>query len=200
MQNNNSKSLIDNILYLHQFIEIERALKAGKSDRKENDAEHSFLVAMIAWYVASDFEKEFGVKLNMEKILKMALIHDIVEIEAGDTIPFDAIAVKTKVEREKVALEVVLRNVPEHLTNEFRELIDEMESETSLEAKLVKSADRVSPVFMRVFSKEGWENVPDGHQSEKALDARQLQRHNFSSIMTDLYQQIKEIGKDEGLI
>jgi putative hydrolases of HD superfamily len=191
---------------IFEFLKIARqyqlVLRATphKDGRMENDAEHSWSVAFICMLLASRLEKEFGVKLDQARMLKMALIHDFAEIETGDTKTWDTTAREGKVERERVAIENLFKDMPEDLRTELTGLIAECEEKKTLEAKIVKSIDRLDPPLHRTAFRIGWEGcVEDDHATVSALDARQLPRHEFSQILTDLYKTIRDEAVEYGL-
>jgi putative hydrolase of HD superfamily len=133
-------------------------------------------------------------------MLKMALIHDFAEIETGDTKTWDASAREGKQERERVAIQKLFIGVPEDLRSELMGLIAECEEKKTLEAKIVKSVDRLDPVLHRTVFRIGWQGLMDEeHGTIEALDARQLPRHEFSKVLTDLYTTIRDEAVEHGL-
>lgn len=117
------------------------------SYRRENDAEHSWHVAMFIVL----FEKDFP-GFNTKKMLKMALVHDLVEIYAGDTFSFDHVARMDKEEREKKAAKKLFGKLPRNLQKEFRNLFEEYENRRTKEAKLVQSFDKIQPILQGIAS------------------------------------------------
>ena len=91
----------------------------------ENDAEHSWSVALTCMLVASRVEKELEVKLDQLKMLKMALVHDLAEVKTGDTKTWDETARADKESRERRALTDLLRRLPEDLAVEMMALWEE---------------------------------------------------------------------------
>ncbi len=126
--------LIDRQTYLSSF-------------RRENDAEHSWHVALFVIL----FEKDFP-GLNTAKMLKMALVHDLVEIYAGDTFSFDSEARKNKKEREEKAAKKLFDRLPKNLRKDFIDLFNEYENRKSKEAKLVQSFDKMQPILQGIVS------------------------------------------------
>ncbi len=192
---------------IFEFLKIARQYQLvfratpHKDGRWENDAEHSWSVALICMLLASRLEKEFGVKLDESKMFKMALIHDLAEIETGDTKTWDAGARVDKKEKEKVAIEKLLRDLPEDLRAELDGLIEECEKKETLEAKIVKSADRLDPILHRTVFEIGWKGViEDEHATVDSLNARQLPRHEFSKTLTALFEMIRDEAVSSGLL
>ena len=196
----------DDIEKIFQFLKIARQYQLvfratpHKDGRWENDAEHSWSVAFICMQLASRLEKEFGIKLDEAKMLKMALIHDLAEIETGDTKTWDKLARSDKEEKEKVAIEKILKDLPDDLRKEMGDLIDECEKKETLEAKIVKSVDRLDPVLHRTAFGIGWQGVvEDEHATVDALNTRQTPRHEFSKILTKLFETIRDEAVEKGL-
>ena len=113
--------LFDFVKFLDKFREVERAIYVGNTERRENDAEHSYNLAMFAWYIVEGNNLD----LDRELILKYALVHDLVETYAGDTFLFASNRENNhsnKTEREKKAKKKLLANFPEF--GGLREIID----------------------------------------------------------------------------
>lgn len=151
--------MITNLEKKLKFIElvdemknIERAIFL-RNWKQETDAEHSYHLAMMVITFADDFPE-----LNIEKCLKLALIHDVVEIYAWDTVALDKEAEKTKDEREKASLLRLEKEFGDILP-EFIELLKEYECKASKEAKFVYSLDKVHPIMQVVMEKwKTWKN------------------------------------------
>jgi putative hydrolases of HD superfamily len=112
------------------------------NDHWENDAEHSYQVAMAAW-AADD---QYALQLDHEKLLKMALVHDLVEVYAGDTDSFAPEEVRAqKVVNEHNALEKIKSNFPD--LTEIHALIEDYETKSSLESKVINIVDKIIPVL-----------------------------------------------------
>jgi putative hydrolase of HD superfamily len=166
----------------------------------ENNAEHSWAVAFTCMLIASRLEEEFDTKLDREKMLKMTLIHDMGEIKTGDTPTWEKIKQKHKKAEEREAMKTMTAVLPDDLRDEVMELWEECEARETLEAKIVKSADRMDPVFHRTFLGLGWDNVVGGHESLEALDECQYDRHGFSKVMSGIYEDIRSKALSEGLL
>ncbi len=159
----------------------------------EDDAQHSWSVALTCMIIVSRLEKEFNVKLDQAKILKMALIHDLAEIETEDTKPWEPEKRIDKEGKERIAMHNITKFLPEDLSKDIIDLWEECEKKETLEAKIVKSIDRLDPVLHRTVFKIGWKgNVEEEHATIEALDLRQLPRHSFSKTITKIYELIKK--------
>ena len=135
----------------HGSADFEENFKERKPlPRRENDAEHSFSLA-IAAAVLAEYSNE---PVDITKVMKMVLVHDAVEIYAGDTYCYDDEGAKTKEAREKAAAEKVFGTLPEGQAEEYRALWDEFEANDTAEAKFSNAMDRIQPLLLN-FSREG---------------------------------------------
>ena len=125
----------------HVFQRIERRLHVTGVDRWENDAEHSYQLAFIAWYIV---QKE-QLPLRLDKIFMYALAHDLVEVYAGDTYAHDADAAvhASKAERERLAAERLRAEFADF--GELHEAIQGYEHLVDEESRLVYALDKILP-------------------------------------------------------
>jgi putative hydrolase of HD superfamily len=119
--------------------------------RYENDAEHSWHIAIMAMLLL-EHAAEPGI--DAFRVVKMLLIHDLVEIDAGDTFIYDAEALAGKEERERAAAERVFGILPDDQRDEFRALWDEFEAQKTPEARYGLAMDRLQP-FLHNFATRG---------------------------------------------
>ena len=134
------------ILETDKLKNIYRQTYVTGEDRTENDAEHSFHLALMT-SMMSQYSNE---PIDVLKTMKMVLVHDVVEIDAGDTYCYDSEASKTKEEREIVAAERLFGILPESISSEFRALWDEFERRDTPEARFAAVMDRVQPLLLNV--------------------------------------------------
>ncbi len=114
--------------------------------RKENDAEHSFSLALFT-VILSEYANE---KIDILRTVKMVLIHDIVEIDAGDTFCYDTDANKSKLERELKAADRLFAILPKDQHEEYRALWDEFEERATPESKFANAMDRIQPLLLNI--------------------------------------------------
>ena len=112
--------------------------------RKENDAEHSWHIALMAVLLKEYAEEE----VDVLKVITMVLIHDLVEIDAGDTYAYDAIGNLDKKEKELKAAERIFRILPDDQAAYFRELWDEFEEYETADAKYAHLLDNFQPLLL----------------------------------------------------
>ena len=112
--------------------------------RRENDAEHAWHMAIMA-YVLREYSNE---KIDIAKVMLMCLIHDIVEIDAGDTYAYDEKNLKTQKERENRAKERIFSILPDDQKAELVSLFDEFEQYETAESKFAHSLDNLQPLIL----------------------------------------------------
>ena len=109
--------------------------------RRENDAEHSWHIAVMAM-LFSEYAKE---PVDIGRVVKMCVVHDLVEIYAGDTFAYDAAGNEDKVEREKKAADKLFGELPEEQGIMIRELWEEFDEMKTSDAKYAACMDRLQP-------------------------------------------------------
>lgn len=119
-----------------------RTLVIDKS-REETDAEHSWHLAMMVML----FKDYAGEGVNIERCVKMALVHDLVEIYAGDTFAYDAQGYLDKAEREKSAAEKLFSLLSDGQGEEYKELWEEFDEEKTPDALYTCALDRLQPLI-----------------------------------------------------
>ncbi len=112
--------------------------------RNENDAEHAWHMAIMA-YLLREYSNE---EIDIAKVMLMCLIHDIVEIEAGDTYAYDEVNLKTQKAREDAAKEKIYSLLPEDQKKELISLFDEFEAYETPEAKFARAMDNLQPLLL----------------------------------------------------
>lgn len=132
------------IMELDKIKKIGRQTYLSDASRKENDAEHSWHLALMA-FVLADYANE---KIDVLKTMKMVLLHDVIEIDAGDTYAYDVEGNKTKRERELKAADRIFGLLPAAQAAEYRGLWDEFEAMETAEAKFANMLDKVQPLLL----------------------------------------------------
>ena len=112
--------------------------------RNENDAEHSWHMAVMA-YLLREYANE---EVDIAKVMLMCLIHDIVEIDAGDTYAYDEVNLQTQKEREDAAKERIFSILPTEQKEELIALFDEFEAYKTPEAKFAHAMDNLQPLML----------------------------------------------------
>lgn len=117
-------------------------------NRRENDAEHAWHMAIMT-LLLSEYANE---EIDVLKTISMLLIHDLVEIDAGDTFAYDETAKKTQKQRELVAADRIFGMLPEDQAVKFRQLWDEFEECKTPEAKFARTMDNIQPAMLNSAS------------------------------------------------
>lgn len=123
---------------------IFRQTHLSNHGRNENDAEHAWHMAIMA-YLLREYSNE---QVDIGKVMLMCLIHDIVEIDAGDTYAYDTEGLKTQKAREDAAKERIFSILPEDQKQEFIAIFDEFEAYETPEAKFAHAMDNVQPLML----------------------------------------------------
>ena len=142
------------IVEIDKVKNIFRQTYLADGERKENDAEHSWHIALMA-YLLQEYSEE---PVDVPKVMLMVLIHDLVEIDAGDTYAYDSEGTKTKREREVKAAERIFGILPEDQGAYLRELWDEFEEYETADAKYAHLLDNFQPLLLNDASNgKSWE-------------------------------------------
>jgi len=155
--------------------------------RRENDAEHAWHMAILA-YLLKEYANE---EVDIAKVMLMCLIHDVVEIDAGDTYAYDKEAQKTQKAREEAAKERIYSLLPEDQKKEFTAIFDEFEAYESAEAKFAHALDNLQPLILN-NSNEG------GDWKEHGVSASTIYvRHSKTRLGSEkLFEATDEIIQD----
>ena len=129
--------------------EIFRQTLNTQRRRPENDAEHSWHLCLCVIVLA---EHSNTPVLNVLRVLKMVIVHDLVEIDAGDTFAYDVAAMANQHEREAIAAERIFGLLPLEQAAEFRALWAEFEAKETPEAKFATAVDRFQPMLLNCRS------------------------------------------------
>lgn len=188
----------DKILSFLQEIEkckaIERKMYCSNPDRAESDAEHSWHLAMFVLL----FEKELPKNLDSTRMLKLALMHDLAEIYAGDTFAFDKEGQATKKERELESAKKLFSQLPEDLREEFMDLFEEYEEVKTPESKFVKSFDKIQPILQNLCSDgKSWK---EHGVTFLAIDEYKRKHMRHNGFMLSIYEKLLNDAKEQGLI
>jgi len=158
---NRIKQQITFIECLDQLKQVIRQNLVMDESRRENSAEHSWHIASMAMVLAEYAPQT----LDQLRVLKMLLLHDVIEIEAGDTFCFDVEGNQDKEVREELAAEKLFGLLPADLGIEFRLLWDEFEAGGSPEARFANSLDRFQVLLQNFNTRGGTWRI---HNIEKA--------------------------------
>lgn len=138
------KHQMEFIVEVDKVKNIFRQTYLADGNRKENDAEHSWHLALMA-VLLKEYSKE---EVDLAKVIPMVLIHDLVEIDAGDTYAYDSVGAETKREREEKAADRIFGLLPDDQGKNFRELWEEFEAYETADAKFAHLLDNCQPLLL----------------------------------------------------
>ena len=148
---NNLQQQVAFIKEIDKLKYIQRRTKLFNSNRHENDAEHSWHLAMMAIVLAGHANEQ----VDILKVLKMLLIHDIVEIDAGDTFMYDTAKDHNNTAEELEAAKRIFGMLPSAQAEEFIAIWQEFEAHETAEAKFARSMDRFEPLLQNASNEGG---------------------------------------------
>lgn len=146
--------LLNQIEFIREIDKLKyifRKTKLINSDRPENDAEHSWHLAMMAIVLAGHANEP----IDLEKVMKMVLIHDIVEIDSGDVFVYDTAKNHDNFDEELKAARRIFGILPEEQAEEFINLWIEFEEMKTPESKFARSLDRLEPLLQNASNNGG---------------------------------------------
>lgn len=138
------KKQLEFVLEIDKEKNIFRQTHLSGQGRNENDAEHAWHMAIMA-YLLREYANE---PVDIGRVMLMCLIHDIVEIDAGDTYAYDAEGLKTQKAREDAAKERIFSLLPEDQKQELLQIFDEFEAFQTPEAKFAHAMDNLQPLLL----------------------------------------------------
>ena len=142
--NDKLKQQLDFILEIDKEKNILRQTHLSGHGRRENDAEHAWHMAIMA-YLLKEYSNE---PVDITKVMIMCLIHDIVEIDAGDTYAYDTEGLKTQKAREDAAKERIFSLLPNAQKEELTALFDEFEEARTAESRFAHVMDNLQPLLL----------------------------------------------------
>ncbi|SKB74158.1 HD domain-containing protein [Dyadobacter psychrophilus] len=194
MQQEDLLKQIEFIKEIDKLKYIQRKTRLFASDRNENDAEHSWHLAMMAIILS----QHANVPVDVLKVLKMVLIHDIVEIDAGDTFIYDTAKNHVNTDQERLAAERIFGMLPKSQCDELIAIWEEFEAGETDEAKFAKSMDRLEPLLQNVSNDGGtWKEF--GVDYAKVYEKKQVIRNGSASIW-NYAEQLIEDSVEKGIL
>ncbi len=188
------KDIVDFMNVTERMKVIYRTVQVSTLDRGESDAEHSWHLALLLMLLEADLPQV----IDKIKLYKMLLIHDLVEVYAGDTSVYDDVGRLDKVEREAMAAEKLFGQLPDDLKKEFFALFDEFEARETLEAKIAKAFDKMHPL-MQNLSSEGTDYIKF-HATYDDEKQRIEKYVNFDSNIEQISNYLLDEAKNRGYI
>ncbi len=138
------KKQLEFALEIDKVKNVLRQTHLSNNGRNENDAEHSWHMAIMA-YLLKEYANE---KVDIAKVMIMCLMHDIVEIDAGDTYAYDLESLQSQKAREDAAKQRIYSILPKEQAKEFIDLFDEFEAYETAESKFAHAMDNIQPLIL----------------------------------------------------
>ncbi|MFX1604231.1 MAG: HD domain-containing protein [Promethearchaeota archaeon] len=182
------------------IVEIDRLKKVIRQSaladrsRQENDSEHSWHIAVMAFLLA-DYANS---KVDILKVLKMTLIHDLVEIDAGDTFAYDEVNAKTQNDRETKAAKRVFGLLPEDQREELYSLWQEFDSKSTPEARFAVAIDKLQPLILS-YNNRGWSWERHGVVKSQIVEEKRTIGEG-SEKLWEVAQELIEASVSEGFL
>lgn len=182
------------VLELDKMKALYRQTYVLNENRKENDAEHSWHLAVMAFLLA-EYSNE---PVDVLKVMKMVLIHDVVEIDAGDTYCYDEEGNRSKAEREEKAAQRLFGLLPEDQKKESYDLWREFEENSTAESKFANLLDHIQPLLLN-YTKNGISWKEHGIFSDQ-VRKRNLNSAQASNDIADLIEKIISDAEKQGFL
>ncbi|MCW2904706.1 MAG: Phosphohydrolase [Streptosporangiaceae bacterium] len=187
--------LLDQLTFLIEIDRLKTIMRQSPlaaAERRENDAEHSWHLAMMVTVLAEHSDEP----IDVGHTVKLVLVHDLVEIYAGDTPLYDPVAGADQDEREARAADRVFGLLPADQGGRMRELWDEFEARRTPEARFAKAMDRLQPMLLNWMARGGTWRTPgvtaDDVRARKSLIA------DAASSLWDVSRRLIDEGEARG--
>ncbi|MFA6963116.1 MAG: DUF1653 domain-containing protein [Patescibacteria group bacterium] len=180
------KKILDFLVETEKLKLIERIPVLSDKIRRENDAEHSWHLALMVMAL----KDKLGLDFDLEKALQIALVHDLPEIYTGDTWPSDEKEKKEKSEKEKLSANKIFALLPEEECEKFTQLWQEYEDGKTIEAKIVKALDKICySMQFSISNNIVYFDKDSGHTRRKEYAEPHLQ---FNETLTEIFDYFSE--------
>lgn len=186
------KKQLDFSLEIDKEKNVLRQTHLSLHGRRENDAEHAWHMAVMA-YVLREYSNE---KIDIAKVMLMCLIHDIVEIDAGDTYAYDDENIKTQKLRENKAKERIFSLLPDDQKAELTALFEEFEAYESAESKFAHAMDNLQPLMLN--NSNGGEDWKEHNVSAEQVYSRQTKTRLGSEKLFEVIDKIIKENIEKG--
>jgi putative hydrolase of HD superfamily len=192
-----NRRLMEQLAFILEVEKLKTVLRRTTlldRSRVENDAEHTWQISLMAM-VLCEHSRE---PVDLLRVLKMLLIHDIVEIDAGDTFAYDSVARSSQAERELKAADRIFALLPDDQAREFRGLWDEFELKASAEARFANAMDRLQPLLHNFFTDGGTWITNTVTSSD--VDRRMQPIGVASRTLGDLSERLISLAIEQGIL
>lgn len=183
------KNLMSFVDFINRFREIVRVVDMKGSDRRENDAEHSYQLGVVALYL---IDKD-SLHLNKQKVLEYALLHDLVEIYAGDTYFLSGKTKEDKHSSEYKAYQKIISDFPSFKT--YKKRIKEYENKENKEARFVYVLDKILPAI-NIYINEGKTLKIENAKFEDVIKNKS-EKIKYSDELKEYFEDLLELFKKD---
>ncbi|MEM7798279.1 MAG: HD domain-containing protein [Chloroflexota bacterium] len=174
--------LLQQIAFIKEIDQLKLTLRQTLicgGERRENSAEHSWHLALLATLLTEHANES----VNINRVIQMVLIHDIVEIDAGDTFIYDTTGQKDQAEREQKAADRLFGLLPEDQGRLFMSTWKEFEAAETADAKFAKSIDRMMPLIHNFMASGG------------SWQAHKVTRRMVNTLTPQIYRGSQALGE-----
>ncbi|MYT29625.1 MULTISPECIES: HD domain-containing protein [unclassified Streptomyces] len=185
---------IEFIIEVDRLKDVFRQSPLLAANRKENDAEHSWHLALMTLVLAEYADEP----IDTSKVLALVVLHDLVEIYAGDTFLYDSAAAADQEEREQAAADQLFALLPPDQQAHFRSLWDEFEGRRTPEARFAKAMDRLQPLLLNYGNRGGTWRTPG--VTERDVLTRKSVIKDASADLWRYAQDLIHTGADNGWV
>jgi len=189
----NNEAVVDFLKEIEKFKTCERTCRTTDTTRAESDAEHSWHLATFLLLLEDELPEA-----DFTKVLKLALIHDLPEIYAGDTNPYRS-DLTNKEENEKAAADKLFNMLPSTPKLKFKQLFEEYLNQTTIEARLVKSADKLMPLIQNLCTNNEYSSYRklevDYQEAKEYLD----KYFQTGGVLKQMYENLLQEAKAKGV-
>lgn len=185
---------IEFLVEMDKMKNIYRQTPVLHENRKENDAEHAWHLAMMAMVLAEYAEEP----VDLKTVLETVLIHDVVEIEAGDTYAYDEAGNATKAAREQAAAEHLYGMLPPEQGAHMRKLWEKFEAGSTPEARFAASLDRIQPLTLNF--RNGGSSWLEHQTKRSQAEGRMKKVYEGSQVLGDYASDIIRRATEAGLL
>ena len=195
IENERLRQQIDFLKEIDNLKQILRQTVLIRDKRQENDAEHSWHLAMLVMTLS---EYSNSNHIDILRIFKMVLIHDLVEIDAGDTFCYDDEGREGKVQREREAAHRIFSILPDDQAKEYIDLWEEFEAMETPEAQFAAAVDRLQPLLLNLYS-EGYAWKKHGIKKSQVIE----RNHHIvkgSAVLWEFAQNLIDEAVDRGYL
>jgi putative hydrolases of HD superfamily len=193
----NFEHLQQQVDFIHEIDKvkyIQRKTRLFNSNRNENDAEHSWHLAVMAIVLSGHANEQ----IDLLKVIKMLLIHDVVEIDAGDIFLYDATVSHSNTAAELKAARRIFGFLPHAQADEFIAIWEEFEAGITSEAKFARSMDRFEPLLQNVSNNGGtWQEF--NVKYDKVIAKKSIIKEG-SQTLWDFSKRLIEESVDKGIL